>query len=352
MRLSTLALASLVAVSSAPMLAGAQPFYGFGSGATGGAGKPTFVVTNLNDSGAGSFRAALASAASSGGGVITFQVGGTITPQSSLAVPDNTTIAGGTAPSPGITLCGTQIGNSGTLTIFRSNVIVQHLRIREAGNDAIMIASKNGGSISQIVVDHCSLTNSDDGGIDVTGCFGMSPSGCQPSYRVSDVTLSNNYFAGNGTGSNGGASLNRYGVANLSFYYNFWDKTLRRNPTVYGGGFTPYSIFDIRYSFIRNAQQSGIQVREGARTNIVGNFKVGSATFVSRDGSSFVYSQGNTPAVSGNVSVPFPVPNLPMPASQAAITANAGALPRDAVDTWYVNTATTYSQVRNMPGCP
>src|SRR5262249_48872125 len=191
----------------------AQPFYGFGSGATGGAGKPVIAVTNLNDTRAGSFRAALARAASSGGGSITFQVAATISPLSSLAVPDNTTIDGASAPSPGITLCGNHVGTSGTLTIFRNNIILQHLRIREASNDGIMIASKNGGSISQIVVDHCSITNSDDGGIDVTGCLGISPSGCQSSYRVSDVTLSNNYFAGNGSGSNGGASLNRYGVS-------------------------------------------------------------------------------------------------------------------------------------------
>lgn len=59
----------------------------------------TYPVTNLNDSGAGSLRAALQSANSDPGSVITFSVAGTIpvvTPLPDLAAP--TTISGTTAP--------------------------------------------------------------------------------------------------------------------------------------------------------------------------------------------------------------------------------------------------------------
>jgi hypothetical protein len=46
----------------------------------------------------------------------------------------------------------------------------------------------------------------------------------------------------------------------VSFYYNLWDKNLRRTPNVTGAG----RVADIRYNVVRSPEQGGIQVRDGA----------------------------------------------------------------------------------------
>ena len=56
---------------------------GFGENATGGAGGSSYVVTNKNDSGSGSLRAALESTATLN---ITFAVSGTISMNSDILI--------------------------------------------------------------------------------------------------------------------------------------------------------------------------------------------------------------------------------------------------------------------------
>lgn len=75
---------------------------GFGAYATGGRTGSHYVVTNLNDSGAGSFRDAV----SKSNRIVTFAVGGYIDLASELLIQSDITIAGQTAPGGGIALYG------------------------------------------------------------------------------------------------------------------------------------------------------------------------------------------------------------------------------------------------------
>ncbi|UPK05378.1 hypothetical protein [Bradyrhizobium sp. 170] len=126
-----------------------------------GRGGTVYRVTNNNSSGAGSFRAC---AAASGPRVCIFEVSGyiDISPELSIFNP-YLTIAGQTAPSPGITRRG------GNLVIATSDVLVQHIRVRvgdDAGSDpedrdALTIDGHSGSEsnpIKNIVVDHCSFS--------------------------------------------------------------------------------------------------------------------------------------------------------------------------------------------------
>ncbi len=123
---------------------------GGGKYATGGRGGEVYHVTNLNDSGAGSFRDAV----SKSNRIVVFDVSGTIELQSNVVCQSNITIAGQTAPGgSGITLKNYKLGLGGT------NVICRFISSRpgpykatSSGNDAL-----GGAGGSNSILDHCSI---------------------------------------------------------------------------------------------------------------------------------------------------------------------------------------------------
>lgn len=123
---SSIAAAIVGAAAMVPLLADALPVLpnaaGFGVETPAGRGGKVYKVTNLKDSGEGSLRACVNA---SGPRVCIFEVSGTIRMGGDLSIKNpNITIAGQTAPSPGILLRG------GALRISTSDVLVQHLRVR------------------------------------------------------------------------------------------------------------------------------------------------------------------------------------------------------------------------------
>lgn len=155
---TALAVSALLYGNSAeavPVIPGAA---GYGMETPAGRGGTVYRVTNLNESGAGSLGDCVAA---SGARVCVFEVSGTIRLTKDLMVRNpNITIAGQTAPSPGIMLRGAG------LWIRTSHVLVQHLRVR-AGDDpsgpapdnrgALLIDAPDDKPVSNIVIDHCSF---------------------------------------------------------------------------------------------------------------------------------------------------------------------------------------------------
>jgi hypothetical protein len=122
---------------------------GFGAAATGGRGGTVYHVTNLNDSGTGSFRDAVSHTSRT----IVFDVGGTIQLNSAVSVASNLTIAGQTAPGDGIALIGREVSFSNS-----SNDIVRYLRFRQGTLDPDADKSSiNLANASNMIFDHVSI---------------------------------------------------------------------------------------------------------------------------------------------------------------------------------------------------
>ncbi|WP_420239329.1 hypothetical protein ACOBR2_07070 [Telmatobacter bradus] len=120
---------------------------GYGATATGGRSGHAVYVTNLNDSGPGSFRAAV----SKPGAIVVFSVGGIIRLKSAVAISDNITVAGQTAPGDGIMLYGDKVSVSG------ENVILRYLRLRGGISESPHASSLNVSDAHRIIVDHLSI---------------------------------------------------------------------------------------------------------------------------------------------------------------------------------------------------
>jgi hypothetical protein len=160
-------------VDAIPVFPGAQ---GFGVETPAGRGGKIVRVTNLDDDGQGSFRAALRVP---GRKTILFEVGGTVNLSADLDISDPfVTVAGQSAPSPGITLRGAG------LRVFSHDALVQHIRIRVGDayegpdpeiRDAFQVLGPNAYNV---VIDHVSAS----WGIDET---------TSTWYPLHDVTISN-----------------------------------------------------------------------------------------------------------------------------------------------------------------
>lgn len=137
---------SLRGIAQLPAFKGAE---GYGATATGGRGKEVYHVVNLKDSGPGSFRDAVSKA----GRTVVFNIGGVIKLDSRIDVMGDITIAGQTAPGPGITLYGESVAFNKI-----KNVIVRYIRMHGSINmkrgSCVLIAD----SSDNIIFDHISVT--------------------------------------------------------------------------------------------------------------------------------------------------------------------------------------------------
>jgi pectate lyase len=154
-------------VDHVPSFPGAE---GYGSKTRGGRGGRVIAVTNLDDAGPGSLRAAVEA---QGPRIVVFRVSGTIDLQGTLSIRNpHITIAGQTAPGDGIAI------KRHPLSIDADEVILRYLRLRlgdETGDDADALSSRYR---KNIMVDHVSVSWSVDEALSIYHCENVTVQWC------------------------------------------------------------------------------------------------------------------------------------------------------------------------------
>ena len=208
-----------------PAFPGAE---GGGMFTCGGRGGKVFVVTNLDDSGSGSFREACEAG---GARIVVFNVSGIIQLKDPIIVrAPYITIAGQTAPGDGICIAGE------TVSFSTHDVIIRHMRFRRGATNVLRRDDAlSGDAIGNVIIDHVSASWGLDETISMYRNMWIPEPKKNPKRREKlptvNITIQNSMMA---------ETLDKYnhafgstlGGLNSTFMRNLWANNVARNPSV------------------------------------------------------------------------------------------------------------------------
>jgi hypothetical protein len=242
--------------------------WGGGMYSFGGRGGKVFVVTNLSDSGPGSFREACEAG---GPRIVVFNVAGIIKLKERIRVrAPYITIAGSTAPGDGVCIAGD------TVELETHDVIIRHMRFRRGET---WVGDRNdsfgGNPTGNIMIDHVSASWGLDECMSMYRHMYQPPTG-GPELKLPtvNITIQNSIFS---------EALNTYnhafgstiGGLNSTFHHNLWACNGGRNPSVgMYGDFT--FVNNVLFNWVHRSVDGGDQ---RSYFSIINNyFKPGPAT--------------------------------------------------------------------------
>jgi pectate lyase len=261
---ATLGPQALGQAPSVPAFPGAE---GHGAMTRGGRGGRVIAVTNLDDAGPGSLRAAVEA---EGARTVVFRVSGTITLESPLRISHPyITIAGQTAPGDGVTL------RKHPIQIDADEVVIRYIRVRlggESGDDDDAVSSRYH---KNIILDHVSASWSIDETVSLYHGENVTVQWC----LISESLYESNHVKGHhGFGGIWGSNYSTY-------HHNLLAHHSSRNPRFASGcGYTDYRnnvVFNwgINSTYGGEKQQQGNPKFSHCVVNMIGNYyKPGPAT--------------------------------------------------------------------------
>lgn len=242
--------------------------WGGGMFATGGRGGVVLEVTNLNDHGPGSFRAAVEA---EGARLVVFRVAGLIPLESAININHpHVTIAGQSAPGDGICLA------FDSLNINTHNVVLRHLRVRRGKPEGGQGSDNIGGHPQHdVIVDHCSASWGMDENLSLYRHMMPNPNGGDDlklpvknltiQYCLSSEALNAKNHAFGGT----------WGGEDATFHHNLFACNTGRNPSIGMGGEFDYRnnvVFNWRHRTMDGGDETSL-------VNVINNYyKPGPAT--------------------------------------------------------------------------
>ncbi|WP_301709708.1 polysaccharide lyase family 1 protein, partial [uncultured Duncaniella sp.] len=254
--------------ASIPAFPGAE---GGGMYTPGGRGGKVITVTNLNDSGPGSFREACETG---GARIVVFNVAGVINLKTPLYVrAPYITIAGQTAPGDGVCIAGE------SFQVDTHDVIVRHMRFRRGDTRVHYREDSFGGNpVGNIMIDHCSA----EWGLDENISFYRhmyDPSEGQ--YQSTDLKLPTvnvtiqNTISAKALDTYNHAFGSTLGGENCMFARNLWASNSGRNPSIGWNGVFNF-VNNIVYNWVHRSSDGGDYT---AKFNMINNYyKPGPAT--------------------------------------------------------------------------
>jgi hypothetical protein len=207
-----------------PAFPGAE---GGGAYSFGGRGGKVYVVTNLNDSGPGSFREACEAG---GARVVVFNVAGIIQLKERIRIrAPYITIVGSTAPGDGVCIAGD------TVELETHDIVIRHMRFRRGDTD---VADRNdsigGNPIGNVMIDHVSASWGLDENMSMyRHMFDHDDNPQTPSLKLPtvNITIQNSIFS-EGLDTYNHAFGSTIGGFNSTFHKNLWACNTGRNPSV------------------------------------------------------------------------------------------------------------------------
>lgn len=217
---------------------------GFGARATGGRGGVIYTVTNLNNAGRGSLRAAV----SRPNRIVNFKVSGYIRLDSPLSIASNITINGQSAPGMGIATRGYEVSLSGS-----RNIIIRYMRFRQG----LTPGQKHKSAVAiykghDIILDHVDIQFGRWDDLDMN--------------KSNNVTIQDSIIGP-------GILRQRFGSLcqsnNITFYRDLWINNHSRNPKAKG---RVQFINNVVYNWGVGGFLEGMYSRGKSWDSVIGNF--------------------------------------------------------------------------------